>query len=40
MNVANLTLARRDSYLEYIKAEIKQDTLTSLTVSGPHYCQG
>ena len=30
INVANLTLARRDSSLEYIKAGIKQDTLASL----------
>ena len=30
INLANLTLARRDSYLEYIKAGIKQDTLASL----------
>ena len=29
-DVANLTLARQDSYLEYIKVGIKQDTLTSL----------
>ena len=32
VNVANLTLARRDSYLEYIKAGIKQDTLTYFNV--------
>ena len=30
VNVANLTLARRDSYMEFLKAGIKQDTLTSL----------
>ena len=30
INMANLTLAHRDSYLEYLKAGIKQDTLTSL----------
>ena len=36
INVANLTLARRDSYLEYIKAGIKQDTLTSLRIAPLH----
>ena len=36
VNVANLTLARRDSYLEYIKAGIKQDTLTSLRTAPLH----
>ena len=36
MNVANLTLARRDSYLEYIKAGIKQDTLRSLRTAPLH----
>ena len=35
-NVANLTLARRDSYLEYIKAGIKQDTLSSLRTAPLH----
>ena len=35
-NVANLTLTRRDSYLEYIKAGIKQDTLTSLRTTPLH----
>ena len=30
INVANLTLARRDSYLEHSKIGIKQDTHTSL----------
>ena len=30
INVANLTLARRDSYLDYLKAGIKQDTLNAL----------
>ena len=29
VNVANLTLARRDSYLDFIKTGIKQDTLIS-----------
>ena len=28
--MANLTLARRDSYLDYLKAGVKQDTLTAL----------
>ena len=36
VNVANLTLARRDSYLEYIKAGIKVDTLTSLRTAPLH----
>ena len=36
VNVANLTLARQDSYLEYIKAGIKQDTLTSLRTAPLH----
>ena len=36
VNVANLTLARRNSYLEYIKAGIKQDTLTSLRTAPLH----
>ena len=30
INVANLTLTRRDSYLDYLKAGIKQDTLNAL----------
>ena len=30
INVANSTLTRRDSYLDYIKAGIKQDTLNAL----------
>ena len=30
VNVANLTLTRRDSYMEFLKAGIKQDPLTSL----------
>ena len=30
INVANLTLTRQDSYLDYIKSGIKQDTLTAL----------
>ena len=36
INVANLKLARRDSYMEYIKAGIKQDTLTSLRTAPLH----
>ena len=36
VNVANFTLALRDSYLEYIKAGIKQDTLTSLRTAPLH----
>ena len=35
-HVANLTLARRDNYLEYIKTGIKQDTLTSLRTAPIH----
>ena len=31
INVANFTLTRRDSYLDYIKAGIKKDTLNALT---------
>ena len=34
--MANLTLARRDSYLEYLYASVKQDTLTALR-SAPIY---
>ena len=30
INIANLTLARRDSYLDYIRAGVKQDTLNAL----------
>ena len=36
VNVANLTLARRDSYLDFIKTGIKQDTLTSLRTAPLH----
>ena len=36
VNVANLTLAHRDSYLEYIKVGIKQGTLTSLRTAPIH----
>ena len=37
INVANLTLTHRDSYLEHIKAGIKQDTLTSLRMAPFHF---
>ena len=30
INMANLTLARCDRYLDYLKAEVKQDILTAL----------
>ena len=36
INVANFTLARRDSYLEFIKTGIKQDTLMSLRTAPLH----
>ena len=36
INVANLTLARRDSYIKYLKAGIKQDTLASLRTAPMH----
>ena len=36
VNVANLILARRDSYLEYLKVGIKQDTLSSLRTAPLH----
>ena len=36
VNVANLTLARRDSYLDFIKTGIKQDTLASLRTAPLH----
>ena len=36
VNVANLTLARRDSYLDFLKIGIKQDTLTSLRTAPLH----
>ena len=36
VNVANLTLARRDSYLDFLKTGIKQDTLTSLRTAPIH----
>ena len=36
VNVANLTLARRDSYLDFIRSGIKQDTLMSLRSAPLH----
>ena len=36
ISMANLTLARRDSYLEYIHAGIKQDSLTALCTAPIH----
>ena len=37
INVANLSLTCRDSYLDYIKSGIKQDTLTALKDCSPPY---
>ena len=34
--VANFTLARRDSYLEYLHAGVKQDTATALRTAPIH----
>ena len=36
INVAHLTLARRDSYLDFVRAGIKQDTLMSLRSAPLH----
>ena len=36
INMANLTLVRRDSYLDYFKAEVKFDTLAALGNSSLH----
>ena len=36
INMANLTLARRDRYLEYLRAGVKQDTLTALRTAPLH----
>ena len=36
INMANLILARRDSYLEYLRAGVKQDTLTALHTAPLH----
>ena len=48
INMANFTLARKDSYLDYLHAGVKQDTVNALrtspvhqrTVPGSAYCQG
>ena len=49
INMVNFTLARRDSYLDYLHAGVKQDTVNTLrtspgtsqcTVPGPAYLQG
>ena len=36
ISMANFTLARRDSYLEYLHAGAKQDTLTALRTAAIH----
>ena len=36
ISIANLSLARRDSYLEYLHAGVKQDTLTTLHTAPVH----
>ena len=36
ISMANFTLARRDSYLEYLHAGVKQDTLTALRTAPVH----
>ena len=36
INVANMTLARRDAYLAHVKAGIKQDTLSALRQAPIH----
>ena len=36
ISMANFTLARRDSYLEYLHASVKQDTLTALRTAPVH----
>ena len=36
ISMANFTLARRDSYLEYLHAGVKQDTLTALHIAPIH----
>ena len=37
ISVANFTLARRDSYLEYLHAGVKQDTLTAPRTAPVHF---
>ena len=36
ISMANLTLARRDSYLEFLRGGVKQDTLTALCTAPVH----
>ena len=36
INMANFTLARRDSYLDYLHAGVKQDTVNALRTSTVH----
>ena len=36
ISMANLTLARRDSYLEFIRGGVKPDTLTALRTAPVH----
>ena len=36
INMANLTLAHRDSYLDYLRAGVKQDTLIALCTAPLH----
>ena len=36
ISIANFTLARRDSYLEYLHAGVKQDTTTALRTAPVH----
>ena len=36
INVANMTLARKDAYLAHVKARIKQDTLSALRQAPIH----
>ena len=36
INMANFTLARRDSYLDYLHAGVKQDTVNTLRTSPVH----
>ena len=36
INMANFTLARRDSYLDYLHAGVKQDTVNALRTSPVH----
>ena len=36
ISVANFTLVRRDSYLDYLHADVKQDTLIALRTATVH----